>query len=67
MLFRSRFVLDLRQQLELPDHATGRFHTSLPLQSRAARVPPELDADQPHTLELEPFEVLTLELIPSLR
>ncbi|MEW9583324.1 enterotoxin [Paraburkholderia sp. DGU8] len=58
-------VLDLRRQLELPAGAAKRFHTRSLWRSRASHVPSVLDADQPHTVPLAPFEVLTLELMPA--
>jgi hypothetical protein len=58
-------VLDLRRQLELPAGAAKRFQTRSLWRSRASHVPSVLDADQPHTVALAPFEVLTLELMPA--
>lgn len=61
----KRFVLDLRRQLELPAGAAGRFLTRELWHGHASHVPPVLDADEPRTIPLSPFEVLTLELIPA--
>ncbi|CAB3755715.1 enterotoxin [Paraburkholderia solisilvae] len=60
-----RAVIDLRTQLELPTAATARFavHTRWADRARSPAIT-QLDADQPQTLELAPFEVLTLELQP---
>jgi hypothetical protein len=56
-------VLDLRTQLELPADAPARFAASTQWsEPRRARVVAPIDADQPQTIELAPFEVLTLEL-----
>ncbi|MGV2290488.1 enterotoxin [Trinickia sp. YCB016] len=60
----QRFDLDLRGQLELPDGADGRFHVLCAWSGRDASVPAMLAADQPQTIRLAPFEVLTLELLP---
>jgi len=59
-------VLDLRAQLELPDDAPTRFtaHTLWTDGSRASVGIPAFDADRPQTIDLAPFEVLTLELNP---
>ena len=59
------FVLDLRRQLELPADAAGQFETRSLWHGHPSHVPPVLDADQPHTITLTPFEVLTLELVPA--
>ena len=57
-------VVDLARQLELPTGAITRFKVKNVWQS-AGRVPDALDASVPGTLELAPFEVLTLELTPQ--
>lgn len=59
------FVLDLPRQLELPPGASGRFQACSVWHGHADPVPPVLDADQPHTISLAPFEVFTLELVPA--
>ncbi|MGF6754299.1 enterotoxin [Paraburkholderia sp. GAS42] len=61
----KRFVLDLRRQLELPAGAAGRFQTHSLWRDHASHVPSVLDADRPQTIQLSPFEVLTLELVPA--
>ena len=58
-------VIDLARQLELPSGATGRFSAHSPWQSDAGTPTLSLDADQPSTLTLAPFQVLTLELTPE--
>jgi hypothetical protein len=59
------FVLDLRQQLELPAGVAGQFQTRSSWHGHTSHVPPVLDADRPQTISLAPFEVLTLELVPA--
>ncbi|MCC8402705.1 enterotoxin [Paraburkholderia sp. MMS20-SJTN17] len=61
----KRFALDLRRQLELPAGAAGRFQTRSVWHDHALHVPPVLDANQPQTISLAPFEVLTLELVSA--
>jgi hypothetical protein len=58
-------VLDLRAQLELPGDAPARFaaHTRWCDGGRASSIS-RIDADTRQTVELGPFEVLTLELEP---
>lgn len=57
-------VVNLARQLELPPGALTRFKVRNVWQS-ASRVPDTLDATVQSTLELAPFEVLTLELTPQ--
>jgi len=61
----KQFLLDLRQQLELPSEATSRFRTHCPWHPEISDVPPILDADSPQAVQLSPFEVLTIELTPT--
>ncbi|MDQ7981979.1 enterotoxin [Paraburkholderia sp. SARCC-3016] len=58
-------VLDLRAQLELPAGLPARFAACTPWSenSRMAAIS-QIDADCPPTIDLAPFEVLTLELQP---
>jgi hypothetical protein len=57
-------VIDLARQLELPPGAARRFRARSPWRADAAQPARELDADRPETIELAPFQVLTLELVP---
>jgi len=58
-------VIDLAKQLELPQGGARRFHARSPWQADASQAPRELDADHAQTIELAPFQVLTLELTPN--
>ena len=58
-------VIDLDRQLELPTGAARRFRAHSPWRAEAAQPARELDADRPQTIELAPFQVLTLELTPQ--
>jgi hypothetical protein len=58
-------VLDLQRQLELPAGAARVFTVRDVWRSGGADVPGELDAGHVGTIELAPFEVLTLELTPQ--
>ncbi|HEY4802760.1 MAG TPA: enterotoxin [Paraburkholderia sp.] len=60
----QRFALDLRRQLELPAAAPGRLHARSVWGASAAGIPAVLDADALQQVQLAPFEVLTLELLP---
>ncbi len=60
----QRFTLDLRRQLELPDGSAGRFEARSVGRAVACGIPAHLNADRPQALQLAPFEVLTLELLP---
>ncbi|KRE97882.1 enterotoxin [Frateuria sp. Soil773] len=57
-------VLDLQRQLELPADAARRFSVRDVWETGGGKVPARLDADHAGTIELAPFEVLTLELTP---
>ncbi|WP_206995292.1 enterotoxin [Trinickia mobilis] len=59
------FDLDLRRQLELPVGVDGRFEARCPWRGQNAPAPAALNADRPQPIRLEPFEVLTLELLPA--
>ncbi|MEM5318113.1 enterotoxin [Paraburkholderia sp. JHI869] len=61
----QRFALALRHQLELPDAAVGRFHARSLWHAGTAAIPDVLEADAPCEIQLAPFEVLTLELLPT--
>jgi hypothetical protein len=58
-------VIDLARQLELPAGAAHRFSAHSPWKDEAGKPSLTLDADQPSTLTLAPFQVLTLELTPE--
>ncbi len=58
-------VVDLAKQLELPPGGARKFQARSPWQADAAQTSRELDADHAQTIELAPFQVLTLELTPS--
>ncbi|CAE6915215.1 hypothetical protein R69927_06238 [Paraburkholderia domus] len=60
----QRFTLDLRRQLELPAAAVGRFDSRSMWREGASDIPVVLNADLPQEVQLAPFEVLTLELLP---
>jgi hypothetical protein len=60
----QRFELDLRRQLELPAAAAERFDSRNVWREGASDVPAVLNADAPQEVQLAPFEVLTLELLP---
>ena len=57
-------VIDLPRQLELPPDAARRFSVRDVWKAADGALPPQLDADRASTLQLAPFEVLTLELTP---
>jgi hypothetical protein len=56
------FSVDVAQAFELPAGAPQRYRMHSPFDSAVA--PVDLRAGQPHTFELKPFEVLTLESDP---
>ncbi|MGF6639671.1 enterotoxin [Paraburkholderia sp. MM6662-R1] len=60
----QRFTLELRRQLELPDNAVARFESRSLGRAGDSGIPAQLDADLSQAVQLAPFEVLTLELLP---
>jgi hypothetical protein len=58
-------VIDLARQLELPPDAARRFRAQSPWSGERSQPARELDADKTETIELAPFQVLTLELVPQ--
>ncbi|RDD83767.1 enterotoxin [Dyella tabacisoli] len=58
-------VIDLQRQLELPAGTARKYSARSPWKSDSERAVVPLDADHPSTIQLKPFEVLTLELTPA--
>ncbi|GGY17623.1 enterotoxin [Rhodanobacter panaciterrae] len=58
-------VIDLQRQLELPQGAVRSFQVKNVWKTGVSNVPGQLDADHASTIQLAPFEVLTLELTPT--
>ena len=58
-------MLDLGRQLELPADAARRFQVRDVWKTGGDKVPATLEADRTATVQLAPFEVLTLELTPT--
>ncbi|AIF47539.1 enterotoxin [Dyella japonica] len=58
-------VIDLARQLELPPGAAHRFSARSPWKEDAGKPAMSFDVDQPGTITLAPFQVLTLELTPD--
>ena len=57
-------VLDVGRQLQLPKDASRHFDVSDVWRSGGNNIPKMLDADHAVTITLQPFEVLTLQLVP---
>jgi hypothetical protein len=60
----QEFTLDLASAFELPAGAPRRYRAHSPWAGDARTPSIELVAGRPHTLRLQPFEVLTLEAFP---
>ncbi|HET6168915.1 MAG TPA: enterotoxin, partial [Terracidiphilus sp.] len=58
------FRITLQDALELPMGAATSYTGRSPWKSDAGRPALALNARVPHTIHLEPFEVLTLDLTP---
>jgi len=59
------FTAKLSDLLELPPGSAGQFAARSPWKDDAANSVLDMTADEPRTFHLKPFQVLTLELIPS--
>jgi hypothetical protein len=59
------FTLDPAQAFELPPEAAQRFSAHSPWAADARSPAIELVAGQPHTFQLAPFQVLTLDAVPQ--
>jgi hypothetical protein len=59
------FTASLSALLELPANAAHAYAARSPWKSDSAQPPLTIAAKQPHTFHLKPFQVLTLELVPS--
>lgn len=57
-------TVDLGKALELPPGVARSYSAKSPWKADAAAAPLSLNADTPHTFQLAPFEVLTLDLSP---
>jgi hypothetical protein len=57
-------VIDLSRQLELPVGAASKYSARSPWKSDSQRAALSLDTAHASTIQLKPFEVLTLELTP---
>jgi hypothetical protein len=60
----QRFMLDLPRHLELPDAVDKRFDMRSIKHGRSGDIHRVLDARSPQSVQLAPFDVLTLELAP---
>jgi hypothetical protein len=58
-------TLDPAQAFELPKAAPRKYKASSPWSADATQPAIELEAGEPHTFHLAPFQVLTLEAIPQ--
>ncbi|HEX6966930.1 MAG TPA: enterotoxin [Gemmatimonadaceae bacterium] len=61
----QRFAVDVGTALELPDGAPRHYAARTPWRDARGRAPLALRAGQEHELQLAPFEVLTLEMVPA--
>ncbi|MBN2475569.1 MAG: hypothetical protein JXB62_13235 [Pirellulales bacterium] len=59
-----QMVVDLREAFELPDGAPRRYALSSPWKQPPPPAPLAVEAGQPHTFSLAPFEALVLEASP---
>ncbi len=59
------FSLDIGKAFELPESASRRYRAQSPWAADQGKPALALQAGQPHTFHLAPFEVLTLEAIPE--
>ena len=57
--------IDLAQAFELPANSARRYKLHSPWKEDAMQASVRVDAGQPHTFSLQPFEVLVLEGAPN--
>jgi len=57
----KKIAIDVQQAFELPEGSTGHYVMHSPWATDTDKPSIELDAHQPHSFELQPFEVITLE------
>jgi hypothetical protein len=62
---RQNILIDVGQAFELPSNSARRFLAQSPWKADQNAVPVSLAAGQQHTFTLEPFQVLTLEALPT--
>jgi hypothetical protein len=60
----AKFTLDIAKAFELPAKAVHRYRAHSPWAADRALPTVVLTAGEPHTFELKPFEVLTLDAVP---
>jgi hypothetical protein len=58
-------AVDIQQAFELPPNAPRRYQAHSPWQKDSGQPAFSITAGQPHTFSLSPFQVLTLEMLPS--
>lgn len=58
-------TIDLQNAFELPEGSPRKCSAHSPWQKDAGQAPISLAADDPRVFQLEPFEVLTLDLLPQ--
>ena len=61
----QQIVIEIGHAFELPEGAAKRYKAHSPWASDAAQPAIELEAGKPHTFQLAPFQVLTLEALPE--
>lgn len=58
-------TIDLQNAFELPEGSARKYSAHSPWQKDAGQASISLAAGEPHVFQLEPFEVLTLDLLPQ--
>jgi hypothetical protein len=59
------FTASLSTLLELPDHSDPAYVARSTWKTASAQAPITIPAQEQHTFHLQPFQVLTVELVPS--
>jgi hypothetical protein len=59
------FTASLQALLELPAHSARAYTARSPWKADSAKVASTIPAQKPYVFHLQPFQVLTLELVPS--
>ena len=58
-------TIDLQNAFELPEGSPRKYNAHSPWRKDAGQASTSLGAGEPHVFHLEPFEVLTLDMLPQ--
>ena len=62
---RGKIAVDLQKAFELPDEAPRRYSLRSPWKADQSKAAITLQAGQPYSFDLAPFEVLVFDAMPT--